>query len=89
MTARRATDAEYLRLYEREVRRYVARFTAGADSRACLSPGAAYLRAGELAWVDDGGRALERWSSYASGYGSLKAMQPDGSWRPWDWRGPR
>ena len=87
MSASRATDAEYLRLYEREVQRYVARFTPGAQ--AWPSPGEMYLRSGQLAWLDDGRRASERWAAYAGGYDTLKVMQPDGTWRPWDWRGPR
>ena len=83
MRARPVSDAEYLRRYEREGRRYVARYAPGTGNSG---PGAAYLRGGRWAWVDDGHQAAERWGRYASGYHGLKAMQPDGTWRPWDWR---
>ena len=74
------SDAEYRRRYERELRRYVARFgpvpTAG--------PGEAYLSSGRWAWIEGGGKAIARWARYASLHHGLKVMASDGTWRPWD-----
>ncbi len=86
MGERPVSDAEYLRLYDLEVRRYVAQFD---PRRGREGPGAAYLGSGRWAWVDDGRRAAERWHRYASGYGSLLAMNADGTWRPLDPRSLR
>jgi hypothetical protein len=75
--SRRVSDAEYRHRYEREVRRYVTRFS---EARGWIGPGAVNLDSGKWAWIDSGAQ----WCRYELGYGGLVAMNPDGYWRPWD-----
>ena len=82
MPHRRVSDTEYLARYEGEVRRYVERF---APERQDTQPGEALLASGRWAWVvpeDDAGAA--RWRRYATPYGGLTALAPDGTWREWE-----
>ena len=81
--ARAVSNAEYLRQYEREVRRYVGRFN---PETGLTGPGESDLEAGRWAWIEDGRRSVARWHRYAREHGGLKAMHPDGSWHPWDER---
>lgn len=74
------SDADYLRRYERELRRYVERFGPTPASGA----GEAYLGTGRWVWIESGGAAVARWCRYARLHRGLQAMNPDGSWRPWD-----
>ena len=74
------SDAEYRRRYERELRRYVARFGPLPTSGA----GEAYLSTGRWVWIEGGAKTIARWARYASLHHGLKVMAPDGTWRPWD-----
>ena len=56
-------------------------------ANSAMGPGETYLYFGRWAWIEDGGDAVARWRWYASAYGGLKAMHPDGSWLPWEPRG--
>ena len=85
---RRVSDAEYVRLYEREVRRYVIRYEI-ARARGELGPGETYLSSGRWAWIVGGRDTAVRWRRYAQEHGGLLAMNPDGSWREWEPRGVR
>lgn len=77
------SDAEYLRRYAAEVRRYVARYEG---AREAMGPGEASLHFGRSAWIEDSNEAAARWRRYAKAHRGLKAMEPDGTWRPWDER---
>lgn len=84
--ARRVSDAEYARRYEREVRWYAERFAA---EHGHPGAGAAYLSRGKWVWMDDGLAAKARWARYADRHGPLRAMNSDGTWREWEPRDAR
>ena len=80
---RRISDAEYRARYEREVRRYVARFEM-ARARDAMGPGEAFLSMGRWVWIEGDRESVGRWLRYAREHRGLKAMNPDGTWRRWE-----
>ena len=80
------SDGEYLRHYEHEIQRYAERFAPRPGDQG---PGAANLSEGKWAWIDDDLAAAARWARYGDRHGPLRAMNPDGSWRPWQPPGMR
>ena len=76
---RRVSDAEYFARYLEGVRWYVRR----ANAHARLPHNAHWpLLAEPCRFKNDSWRVAE-WEEYARLHGGLKAMNPDGTWRPW------